>query len=32
MGKDETGGAREDDNRYEAVMDLSHRLRSDLYG
>jgi len=32
MSKDETGRAREDDDRYEAMVDLSHRLTSDLYG
>jgi hypothetical protein len=32
MGKNETSRAREDDNRYKAVMDISHQLTSDLYG
>jgi hypothetical protein len=32
MGKNETSGAREDDDSYEAIMDLSHRRTSELHG
>jgi hypothetical protein len=32
MGENDGGGAREDDDSYEAMMDLSYQRTSDLYG